>query len=297
MKSFNRGFSLLTLASALALVTACQPENGSGAAEGVPQTEIERESYAIGRDMGMSISRAEIELDQSYFNAGFEDAFAGEQRMTDEEVRQALMQMQQKAMAKRQAQIQAQQQGNLAAAEAFLAENAGKEGVVTLDSGLQYRVITAAEGDKPAAEDLVSVNYEGRTIAGTIFDANYQRAPDGSFIKGDDGAMLRADPVSFRLNQVISGWTEAIQLMSPGARWELYIPPAMAYGDRQVGEHIEPNSLLIFDVELPFGNSGGAEEIGKHHVSNEPADPRQQRHAGHHAALSGDVLLVVFSPG
>ena len=123
---------------------------------------------------------------------------------------------------------------NREAGEKFLAENKTKEGVVTLPSGLQYKVITMGEGDKPAATDKVNVDYEGRLIDGTVFDSSYKRGK----------------ATSFNLNQVIAGWTEVMQLMPVGSKWEVYIPYDLAYGDRQTGKEIKPYSTLIFTIEL-----------------------------------------------
>lgn len=246
MKKLIRAIGLLSLSTGVLFTAGCQQETGLQRADAVPETDVQKESYAIGRNMGMNLSQAEIEFDQAYFNAGFYDAIEGEQRMTDEEVMQALTALQQKTMAKQQAKMAESLQANLQAAEAFLAENANKEGVVALESGLQYKVITAAEGANPSAEDVVTVHYEGRLVDGTVFDSSYQRG----------------EPTSFPLNGVISGWTEALQLMSPGEKWELYVPPALAYGERAVGEHIQPNSLLIFNVELLSIGEDSAQEGG-----------------------------------
>lgn len=123
---------------------------------------------------------------------------------------------------------------NREAGQKFLEENKTKEGVVTLPSGLQYKIITAGNGDKPKATDKVSVNYEGTLIDGTVFDSSIKRGK----------------PASFQVNQVIKGWTEALQLMPVGSKWELYIPYDLAYGDRETGREIKPYSMLIFSVEL-----------------------------------------------
>lgn len=123
---------------------------------------------------------------------------------------------------------------NREAGQKFLEENKTKEGVVTLPSGLQYKIITAGAGDKPKATDKVKVNYEGKLIDGTVFDSSIKRGT----------------PATFQVNQVIKGWTEALQLMPVGSKWELYIPYDLAYGDRETGREIKPYSMLIFSVEL-----------------------------------------------
>lgn len=118
--------------------------------------------------------------------------------------------------------------------KAFLAENAKREEVTELESGLQYEVLKEGDGPKPSAADNVTCHYHGTLIDGTVFDSSVQRG----------------QPASFPLNMVISGWTEALQLMPTGSKWRLYLPPHLAYGDRQAGAHIKPNSTLIFEVEL-----------------------------------------------
>lgn len=123
---------------------------------------------------------------------------------------------------------------NREAGEKFLAENKTKDGVITLPSGLQYKIITAGKGDKPQASQKVTVDYEGRLIDGTVFDSSYKRGK----------------PTTFGVTQVIKGWTEALQLMTVGSKWELYIPYELAYGDRETGKEINPYSALIFTVEL-----------------------------------------------
>lgn len=123
---------------------------------------------------------------------------------------------------------------NLKAGEAFLAENAKKEKVITLPSGLQYEIMTQGTGEKPLAYNTVTCHYHGTTIKGEVFDSSVRRG----------------QPASFPLNQVISGWTEALQLMPVGSKWKLYIPPQLAYGNRNISREIGPNSTLIFEVEL-----------------------------------------------
>lgn len=125
-------------------------------------------------------------------------------------------------------------ENNLKAGEAFLEENKGKEGVVTLPSGLQYLVLTETEGAKPLATNRVTCHYHGTLIDGRIFDSSVQRG----------------QPATFPLNQVITGWTEGLQLMSVGSKYRFFIPASLGYGNRQVGSDIGPNSVLIFDVEL-----------------------------------------------
>lgn len=130
--------------------------------------------------------------------------------------------------------MQQKENDNLKAGEEFLAENAKREGVVSLPSGLQYEIITKGVGEKPLAHNTVTCHYHGTTIKGDVFDSSVRRG----------------QPASFPLNAVISGWTEALQLMPTGSKWKLYLPPHLAYGNRNISREIGPNSTLIFEVEL-----------------------------------------------
>ncbi|EJL70159.1 FKBP-type peptidyl-prolyl cis-trans isomerase [Chryseobacterium populi] len=127
-----------------------------------------------------------------------------------------------------------QAEKNLNEGKAFMEENAKKEGVVTLPSGLQYEIITEGDGAQPKAKDTVKCHYHGTTIKGEVFDSSVKRGT----------------PASFPLNRVISGWTEALQLMPVGSKWRLFLPPNLAYGEEQISKEIGPNSTLIFEVEL-----------------------------------------------
>jgi FKBP-type peptidyl-prolyl cis-trans isomerase FklB len=169
-------------------------------------------------------------MDLAAFQAGIEDQLGGGQSQISEAEANAALQA---LIASRQAADQEAAIENITVGREFLAENGKKEGIVTLPSGLQYEVLTDAEGPKPAATDRVTTHYRGTLIDGTQFDSSYDRG----------------QPATFPLNGVIAGWTEALQLMSPGAKWRLYIPPELAYGERAQGP-IPANSTLIFDVEL-----------------------------------------------
>jgi len=154
--------------------------------------------------------------------------------MTDEEMRNTLVSLKQRTSSDEQEAGQQPAQDNLAKGEAFLAENATREGVTTLPSGLQYKVIEAGSGPSPKRTDQVTVHYRGTLIDGTEFDSSYSRNK----------------PATFRLDRVIPGWTEGLQLMQQGAKWQLYIPAGLAYGESGSGARIPPNSALVFDVEL-----------------------------------------------
>jgi FKBP-type peptidyl-prolyl cis-trans isomerase FklB len=192
-------------------------------------------SYGIGMNLGMQWRQQEVPIDPDLLMQGMRDAMEGkEMLMTEQEMRNTLMTFQNEHRARQTEKRRLQGEENLAAGEKYLSENKEKPGVVTLPSGLQYKVIKEGEGRPPAAHDQVSVNYRGTLIDGTEFDSSYNRG----------------EPATFGVSGVIKGWTEALQLMKPGAKWELYIPSALAYGERGSGAQIGPNATLIFDVEL-----------------------------------------------
>lgn len=205
--------------------------DAAAGAEGQLDDDVAKATYSLGFTMAENlISNFGDSIDQEAFILGVRDRFAdNERRVSMDEARAAL-----NALAQAQAEAMAgQAQENLAAGAAFLAENGAREGVVTLPSGLQYEVLTAAEGEQPLATDTVTTHYHGTLIDGTVFDSSYDRG----------------EPASFPLNGVIPGWTEALQLMAVGSKWRLYIPPGLAYGEQDRGP-IPANSTLIFDVEL-----------------------------------------------
>lgn len=219
------GACLLTLAGCDATVKEAQ------AAEAELGSDMQKASYSIGYSMSTNVRREFGEdIDLAAFQAGIADQLAGDDsRVSEAEANTAL----QALVAAKQAETQAAAMENVTVGSEFLAENGKREGVITLPSGLQYEVLTAAEGPKPEVTDRVTTHYRGTLIDGTQFDSSYDRG----------------QPATFPLDGVISGWTEALQLMSPGAKWRLYIPPELAYGERAQGP-IPANSTLIFDVEL-----------------------------------------------
>jgi len=193
----------------------------------------QKTSYAIGLDIGTSLKRQEIDVDARALTAGIADGLAGKPALTEEEQKATLMDLQKSAMAKAEEKQKAAAGKNLKAGEAFLAENAKKDGVKTTASGLQYKVIKSGTGPSPKPTDTVKVHYTGTLIDGTVFDSSVQRG----------------EPITFPVNGVIPGWTEALQLMKVGDKWKLFIPAKLAYGEEGPGP-IGPNSTLIFDVEL-----------------------------------------------
>lgn len=192
-------------------------------------------SYAIGLNIGKSMKQEGLDINPDALAAAMKDVFAGAKtQLTDEEVQAVMQDFQKKMMAK---QAAARDEGlgkNKAEGEKFLADNKKKEGIKTTASGLQYKVITDGKGKTPKATDTVKTHYRGTLINGTEFDSSYKRG----------------EPAEFPVNGVIKGWTEALQLMKEGSKWQLYIPSELAYGERGAGKDIGPNSTLIFDIEL-----------------------------------------------
>ncbi|HPE40969.1 MAG TPA: FKBP-type peptidyl-prolyl cis-trans isomerase [Bacteroidales bacterium] len=193
-------------------------------------TQEQRISYALGANVGESFKSNGIEIDFNAFKDGFLAGMEGNNKFTPDEMNAIFQQLNQMIQSKQSAGAEAEK----AKGQKFLDENKSKEGVITLPSGLQYKVITMGTGAKPSATDVVKVHYHGTTIDGTVFDSSVQRG----------------EPISFGLNQVIPGWTEGVQLMPIGSKFIFYIPSHLAYGDQGAGGAIKPGATLIFEVEL-----------------------------------------------
>ena len=201
----------------------------------VLETQKDKASYAIGLNVGKNLHRDSVDVDPKIVLQGLEDALAGGKTLlTDDEAKAALMTLQEDVRQKQEEKRQALIQTNKEQGDAFLAANGKKEGVVTLPSGLQYKILTAGSGPKPTASDSVVCNYRGTLLDNTEFDSSYKRG----------------QPATFAVSQVIKGWTEALQLMPVGSKWQLFIPADLAYGERGQGSVIGPNATLIFEVEL-----------------------------------------------
>ena len=237
-----------TLVLTVALAGCNETDKANTEVDTVQSTDIEllsqeqKMSYIMGSSVGAQFLSQDITVDMTAFTAGFEDVSnEREPRLSEEVIKQTIEQYEQGLHAKHEAVQAEQAEAQLIAGEAnkkegdeFLASNSQLENVVTTESGLQYKVLQAATGNKPSATDRVSVHYKGRLLDGTEFDSSYTH-----------GA-----PAEFGVNQVIPGWVEALQLMQEGAKWELYIPAELAYGPGGTGGVIGPNATLIFEVEL-----------------------------------------------
>lgn len=199
-----------------------------------PETKDERLSYSLGIAYGQSIAQEYPELDVDAFADAIHDIIEGnEPAMAADEMTTALTEFQQESLAAHQAQTEELAEHNLSAGQAFLAENAEREGVQTTESGLQYEVLESGEGDSPGPSANVEVHYEGTLVDGSVFDSSFDRG----------------EPLSFRVDQVIEGWQEGLQMMSVGDTWMLFIPPELGYGAQGQGP-IGPNETLTFRVEL-----------------------------------------------
>lgn len=238
--------SLALVVGTALLLSACggeqkkEEESAPQVVVTVESSDAQKQAYALGASMGLFAkqrmelhSQMNIGLDEASLKAGFADAMGGALQLTEEEI-QSLAQASDGALrAAQQEQATARAAEVIAEGQAFLDENAKREGVVTTDSGLQYEVLTEGEGASPAATDTVKVHYVGTLRDGTEFDSSYKRN----------------EPISFPLNGVIAGWTEGLQLMKEGSKHRLYIPSQLGYGSSAAGQ-IPPNSVLIFEVEL-----------------------------------------------
>ena len=219
----------------LSTLTLCGLSTGYATDASPLKSEIDKVSYAIGLKYGQSLKRDLNELDVNLMAQGLKDGFDGKTpRMTDVETAQALTAFQQKKRAEIEKARAETAEANKAKGEAFLSKNAKQADIKVTDSGLQYKVLTAGKGQSPGPNDTVTVHYEGSLIDGSVFDSSRQRGK----------------PIQFSVNGVIPGWTEALQLMKPGAHWQIFIPSDLAYGESGASSAIGPNETLIFDVEL-----------------------------------------------
>ena len=207
----------------------------SSMAETKLESQKDKASYTIGIQMGMQLSQQKDEIDMNSVIQGFTDAFSGKQpQLSMEQMQQAMAEFQQSIQAKQMARMKEIGDKNAKEGAAFLAENKNKPGVKTLPSGLQYKVITEGKGEIPKATDTVVTHYRGNLINGEVFDSSHKRG----------------QPATFPVSGVIKGWTEALQKMKVGSKWQLFIPAELAYGEHGAGQMIGPNAVLIFEIEL-----------------------------------------------
>ena len=246
MKIVTTAVTLLILAGGLlAQQTTAKPATSSSANSSTASTqkkaapaplttEKEKASYAIGASVGRSLEHDGVDIDPAVLMRGLKDGMHGKLEMTDKEIVDTINTVRKEAREREEAKMKAQAEKNKAAGEAFLAANKTKEGVVTLPSGLQYKVLKQGDGPKPAASDTVECRYRGTLVDGTEFDNSEKHGGTATF------------PVS----GVIKGWTEILQLMPVGSKYQVFVPSDLAYGPQARSAEIGPNSTLIFDIEL-----------------------------------------------
>ncbi len=235
---------VLFIAASLLIFACKQPGQTGEAPKDAPKTEVTKASlksqddklnYSVGYDIGKNIQRNRLTLNEPIFLKGMKDGMAeAEPLISDEEMAKTKRDHSKAQRELRKKERDELGEKNKADGAKFLEENKKKEGVVTLESGLQYKVLKEGTGEKPAETDRVEVNYKGTLMDGTEFDSSYKRNK----------------PATFSVNRVVKGWTEALQLMPVGSKWEVYIPSELGYGARGAGEKIGPNATLIFEVEL-----------------------------------------------
>ncbi len=218
--------------------TPAKPGQGTAARKPAPlvlKTPRDKASYAIGLNIGKGLRRDSVDIDPSILLRGLKDAMAGgKPLLTDDEVKAAMVAIQNDVRKRQEAKMAIAGDENKKVGDAFLAENKTKEGVVTLASGLQYKILKQGTGPKPSATDSVVCNYKGTLIDNTEFDSSYKRG----------------QPATFPVGQVIKGWTEVLQLMPVGSKWQVFVPSELGYGVRGAGGGIGPNATLIFEIEL-----------------------------------------------
>jgi FKBP-type peptidyl-prolyl cis-trans isomerase FklB len=216
--------------------------------EAVLKTEQQQRSYALGMSQAYGFRKSSLDVDAELFSRALKDTLAGGKTLLTEDQARAIVatlqgELKEKNLARQKEEVRALAEKNVSAGEMFLAANKANEGVVTLDSGLQYKILKAGNGKKPTINDIVVVNYRGTLIDGTEFDNSQKRNA----------------PANLPVNKLIKGWSEALQLMPVGSKWQLFIPANLAYGERAMGRVIGPNATVIFDVELVGVKEGTAQ--------------------------------------
>lgn len=257
-RTFGIGLGLVAIAAfAWAQQPAARPTEtlpaGGAAAPAASNLKSlkERSSYAIGIDIGRGLKEQGLDIDMATLARGVSDSLDGNKSaMSDKEIHDTMLELQKVVSARQMAVRSKVADKNKKEGEAFLAENKKREGVKTLPSGLQYKVLREGKGATPKATDTVTTHYRGKLLDGTEFDSSY----------------ARGEPATFAVKGVIPGWTEALQLMKEGDKWQLFIPADLAYGAHGAGSDIPPNATLVFDIELlkvTPGAAGTQEKIGR----------------------------------
>jgi FKBP-type peptidyl-prolyl cis-trans isomerase FklB len=225
--------------------TAAGQSAGETAPAAAPKVDMDKLSYIVGLSVGKEMRTKGVDLRIDAFVRGLKDSLSGaKSSLSDAETQQIAAAFRAELAVKKEAELKKESAENGKKEEAFLAENKGKEGVHTLPSGLQYKVVKEGDGKKPTARDSVTVNYRGTFIDGTEFDSSYRRN----------------QPATFPVGGVIPGWTEALQLMKTGSKYLIFIPSKLAYGEAGIGGVIPPNATLIFEVELLSVKEGAKKE-------------------------------------
>jgi FKBP-type peptidyl-prolyl cis-trans isomerase FklB len=204
------------------------------------ESDKEKISYSLGMDIGSNLKKQGIEIDPEVLSRGLTDSYrGGKTALTEEEAQRTIKTFQQQMAAQQQEMRKKLAEKNRLEGEKFLAENARKEGVMTLPSGLQYKVLKPGAGKSPGADNSVTLNVKGNLLDGTVIDSVYE---------GEE--WKPGDPVSFEVSTAIAGWKEALPLMKVGAKWQLVVPPNLAYGERGDGRDVGPEATLIYELEL-----------------------------------------------
>jgi len=208
------------------------------------ETLQEKENYSIGYRIGLSMKTDEIEVDLEKVIQGFQDGLKGKKpRLDEEEMKKLITDLTERAQRDRMRKFQEKIVKNAEESQRFLEENIKRDGIRTTESGLQYQVLKEGDGASPEIEDFVTVHYRGTFIDGTEFDSSH----------------AKGEPQNFKTDSVIKGWTEALQMMKIGSKWNIFVPPDLAYGRRGQGERIPPNKVLVFEIELLSVESKGGE--------------------------------------
>ena len=227
-------YKSLTAIVGICLLAGCNQQDAAKVT-GPITSDIDKASYSIGLNMGKQMAQIKDNVNFDIVKLGINDAYNGtELKLTDDEIKAALVEFQQRIQKAQMDKMTKTGDTNKKAGDEFLAANKKAEGVKTTESGLQYKVITEGTGETPKSTDTVVTHYKGTLLDGKVFDSSYKRG----------------QPATFPVTGVIKGWTEALQKMKVGSKWQLFIPSDLAYGPRGAGQQIGPNSVLIFEIEL-----------------------------------------------